>query len=151
MLIFFCLYSPQTLYILENILEYWEYISPRGRSTEAKNRSRVEVCAPKTLRNVQNLKFRSASTQHLLLRGKRTVPRSSNKDRSRRRDCNVENIQEYLETRSRSTKLQGQGLKKARIFLRKKPAGASIFSRIFSNTKVRRTAYILKEIREWGI
>jgi len=36
------------------------------------------------------------------LRCKRAVPRSSSQDRSRRRDCNVENIQEYLETRGQS-------------------------------------------------
>ena len=43
------------------------------------------------------------------------------------------------------------GLRKARIFLREKPAGASVFSRIFSNMEVRGTLYILKDIREYGV
>ena len=58
-------FSPSTIYILLLIFspdplysrEYSRILrifSPRGRSTEAKNRSKVEVCAPKPLRNVQN-------------------------------------------------------------------------------------------------
>ncbi len=49
------------------------------------------------------------------------------------------------------SKVKAQGLRKARIFLREKPAGASTFSRIFSNMEVRGTLYILKDIREYGV
>ena len=35
--------------------------------------------------------------------------------------------------------------------MREKPAGASVFSRIFSNMEVRGTLYILKDIREYGV
>ena len=126
-------FSPSTIYILLLIFspdplysrEYSRILRiflPRGRSTEAKNRSKVEVCAPKPLRNVQNLKFPSASTQNLLLRGKRAVPRSSSQDRSRRRDCNVENIQEYLETRG-----QPRSRAEESSYILEKKAGRGIY------------------------
>ena len=62
------LFSPSTIYILLLIFspdhlysrEYSRILrifSPRERSADAKNRSKVEVCAPKPLRNVQNLKI----------------------------------------------------------------------------------------------
>ena len=51
---------------------------------------------------------------------------------------------------SRSTKVKGCGLKLV-LFLREKPAGASVFSRIFSNMEVRGTLYIFKDIREYGV
>jgi len=40
----------------------------------------------------------------------------------------------------------GQGAQEKLYILEKKPARASIFSRIFWNMKVRRTVYILKDI-----
>ena len=42
----------------------------------------------------------------------------------------------------------GQRAEEKIYILEKKPARASIFSRIFWNMKVRRTVYILKDIRE---
>ena len=43
----------------------------------------------------------------------------------------------------------GQGAEEKLYILEEKPARASIFSRIFSNTKVRGAIYIRKEIREY--
>ena len=60
-------------------------------------------------------------------------------------DCNAENIFANI---LRVEVNHGQGAKDKLYILEKKPARASIFSRIFANTKVRRIAYILKEIRE---
>ena len=68
------------------------------------------------------LKIPSASTQNLLLRGKRAVPRSSSQDRFRRRDCDVENIQEYLETRG-----QPRSRAEESSYILEKKAGRGIY------------------------
>ena len=97
--IFFCLYSPRTLYILENILEYRGYFCHSAGRRGQKVAPNIRLCLRNRPGTLKTQRFQLASTQNLLLRGKRAVPRSSSQDRSRRRDCSVENVQEYLETR----------------------------------------------------
>ena len=134
------IFSPDPLYSREysRILRIFYHAAGRRRPKTAL-KSKVEVCAPKPPRNVRNLNFPSASTQNLLLGAKELF-----------REALVKTVLDAAIVTSRIFKNilrlevnQGQGLKKARIFLRKKPAGASTFSRIFSNTKVRGTLYIL--------
>ena len=63
------------------------------------------------------------SLVHATVEGqKRAVPRSSSQDRSRRRDCNVENIQEYLETRG-----QPRSRAEESSYILEKKAGRGIY------------------------
>ena len=114
-----------------------------GRSTEAKNRSKYTVVSPKPPGIAQNSKIPPASTQSLLLRGKRAVLGSSSQEVV---DATVVTPRIFANI-LRIEVNHGQGAEEKLYILAKKPATASIFSRIFANTKVRWTAYILKEIR----
>ena len=142
--IFFCLYSPWTLYILENILEYREYFchsAGRRRQKIAPNRRLSPQNRPGSLKTQR---FQPASTQNLLLRGKRAVLGSSSQEVV---DATVVTPRIFANI-LRIEVNHGQGAEEKLYILAKKPATASIFSRIFANTKVRWTAYILKKIRE---
>ena len=92
------IFSPDHLYSREysRILRIF---SPRDRSTDAKNRSKVQVCALKPLMNVQKFNISVCIDPKPTVEGQKSCFEKLRQDRSRRRDCNLENIQEYLETR----------------------------------------------------
>ena len=127
--------------IFSRIFSNIENILTSRRSTETKSRS-------KPAQNLQNLKISVGIDPKPTVEGGIAVSSSLVKTVL---DAAQRQRQEYsrISLDSRSTK--GQGLRKARIFLREKPAGASVFSRIFSNMEVRGTLYILKDIREYGV
>ena len=142
--IFFCLYSPWGLYILANILEYREYFCHSAGRRSAKNRSKYMIVSPNRPGSLKTQRFQPASTQNLLLRGKRAVLGSSRQEVV---DATVVTPRIFANI-LRIEVNHGQGAEEKLYILAKKPATASIFSRIFANAKVRRTAYIRKEIRE---
>ena len=120
--IFFCLYSPRALYILANILEYREYFCHSAGRRRQKIAPNIRLSPQNRPGSLKTQRFQPASTQNLLLRGKRAVPRSSSQDRSRRRDCNIENIQEYLETRG-----QPRSRAEESSYILEKKAGRGIY------------------------
>ena len=84
-------FSPSTIYILLLIFSPGPLYSREysrisriflslGRSTEAKNRSKYTVVSPKPPGIAQHSKIPPASTQSLLLRGKRAVLGSSSQE-----------------------------------------------------------------------
>ena len=104
--------------------------------------------AHKTAQDLQNLKISVRIDPKPTVEGGNSCFELSSEERFRR-SGNVENIQEYLWTRGllRSR----EAAESSYVLEREKPAGASIFSRIFSNTKVRRTRLIFLKIFEKNV
>ena len=80
------------------------------------------------------------------MRCKRAVPRSSSQDRSRRRDCNVENIQEYLETRGQS---RSRAEESSYILEKKAGRGIYILENILEYESARDPLYSQRYSRIW--
>ena len=142
--IFFCLYSRRALYILANILEYREYFCHSAGRRRPKIAPNIRLSPQNRRGSLKTKRFQLASTQNLLLRGKRAVLGSSSQEFV---DATVVTPRKFANI-LRIEVNHGQGAEEKLYILAKKPATASIFSRIFANAKVRRTAYIRKEIRE---
>ena len=151
----FTFFSPSTIYILLLIFspgplysrEYSRisriFCHSAGRRRQ-KNAPNIRLSPQNRRGSLKTKRFQLASTQNLLLRGKRAVLGSSSQEFV---DATVVTPRKFANI-LRIEVNHGQGAEEKLYILAKKPATASIFSRIFANAKVRRTAYILKEIRE---
>ena len=122
--IFFCLYSPRALYILANILEYREYFCHSAGRRRPKIAPNVRLSPQNRPGSLKTRRFQPASTQNLLLRGKRAVLGSSSQEVV---DATIATPRIFANI-LRVEVNHGQGAEEKLYILEKKPARASIFS-----------------------